>query len=368
MEDETRQYVPLKDLNWPVIIGIVFVVCNFLFLYRYLDYVSHGEWISPWRPYIEQFTGFTAGIAVLPISYWTAIRFPLVSRNWWRYLPAHLAALCLWSFLHTSLMALQRWAIFPLVGLGAYDYGYMPIRYLMEGANDFIMYSGNIGAVYFFHELRFARERELRQAELEARLSEAQLQNLRLQLEPHFLFNALNAISATIYENPKTADEMIGRLSDLLRALLRNDRSQEVTLDKEVALLQLYTRIMEARMEERLKVDVQVAPDARECLVPQLLLQPLVENAIRYGADPHSFCVDISVSAIRENGRVRISVRDHGPGLAEMPEKTGIGLRNTRERLERLYGSSQSLSVRTASDGGAEVEVMLPFHTVGAVV
>lgn len=366
MEDERRQYVALRDLNWGLITGAVFVVANLIFLYRYLDYVSHRLPISPWRPYLEQFTGATAGLAVFPITYWVAIHFPLLSKNWWRYLPVHLAAMCLVSFLHTSLMAVQRWAIFPLLGMGAYDYGYMPVRYLMEGANDVMIYWITVGAVYFLHELRFARERELRQAELEARLSEAQLQNLRLQLEPHFLFNALNAISAAVYEDPRVADEMIGRLSDLLRALLRNDRSQEVTLEKEIDLLQLYTRIMEARMEERLTVNVEIAADTRECLVPQLLLQPLVENAIRYGADPRSFQVDIRVSAIRENGSVRISVRDHGPGLPAMPEKTGIGLRNTKERLERLYGATQSLSVRTAGDGGAEVEVMLPFHTTGA--
>lgn len=221
--------------------------------------------------------------------------------------------------------------------------------------------------IFLFHEVRFAREHELRQARLETSLAEAQLQNLRLQLEPHFLFNSLNAISAAIYENPRIADEMIGRLSELLRQLLKQDSTQEVTLAREIELLELYTRIMEARLESRLSFSVEIEEKARHVLVPQLILQPLVENAIRHGMNLVSMRFDISVKGRLESGGLTLAVRDHGPGLPSgLPPADrltrGIGLRNTAERLERLYGERQSVRIENADGGGTLVELRVPLR------
>jgi LytS/YehU family sensor histidine kinase len=206
----------------------------------------------------------------------------------------------------------------------------------------------------------------LHQARLETSLAEAQLQNLRLQLEPHFLFNSLNAISAAIYENPRIADEMIGRLSELLRQLLKQDATQEVTLAREIELLELYTRIMEARLESRLSFSVEIEEKARQVLVPQLILQPLVENAIRHGMNLVSMRFDISVKGRLESGGLTLAVRDHGPGLPTglPPDRLirGIGLRNTAERLERLYGARQSVRIENADGGGTVVELRVPLR------
>ena len=144
------------------------------------------------------------------------------------------------SFLHTTLMALSRKALFPLVGLGSYYYGIMPVRYLMEFSNDVISYWICVGFVYLFDHYRESRDREVRTAQLETQLAQAQLQALRLQLQPHFLFNAMNTISSLVYENPRAADEMIARLSDLLRMTMRDSGVPEVTLEQELELLGLY--------------------------------------------------------------------------------------------------------------------------------
>ena len=311
---------------------------------------------------MEEAVGGAAGFAVFPFIYLVAIRFPLLSTRWRRNLFFHLVALCLISIVHTSVIALLRMALFPILGFGSEGYGYMPARYPMEFSHLFIYYWVAVSLVYFFHEIRFSREREARQARLERDLAEAQLQNLRLQLQPHFLFNTLNAISAAIYENPGVADEMIGRLSELLRQLLKNDHSQLIPLSREMEILRLYTRIMEARLEDRINVTIAIEAAAAPALVPQFLFQPLVENAIRHGMDSN-FDVRLVIHAQKESNTLRVTIRDHGPGIDESrPLQTGIGLRNTAERLQVLYGQEFSFEIRNASGGGAVVEIHVPFQ------
>ncbi len=366
MEPVPRKYLKLREIDWRAVLGLLAALTICLFFYRQLDYVANGEHRPPLLTFLEEAIGGTAGLLVFPLIYLAAIRFPLPSPKWRRNVLAHFLAVCLISPVHTTLIAILRIALFPLFGFENH-YGDLSWRYPMEFAHLFIFYWLGIGLIYLFHEVRFAREHELRQARLEASLAEAQLQNLRLQLEPHFLFNALNAISAAIYENPRVADEMIGRLSELLRQLLKQDATQEVTLAREIELLELYTRIMEARLENRLTFSVDIEEQARQALVPQLILQPLVENAIRHGMNLVSMRFDISVVGRVENGGLKLAVRDHGPGLPTgfpPPDRLthGIGLRNTAERLERLYGHRQSVRIENAAGGGTIVELRVPLR------
>jgi LytS/YehU family sensor histidine kinase len=267
----------------------------------------------------------------------------------------------------TSLRWATRVAVYPLVGLGAYDYGIMPIRYLMEYPNDVMWYAVIVTFVYLFDEYRESRDHEVRTAQLEARLAQAQLHALRLQLQPHFLFNTLNTISSVLYDDPRTADEMIARLSELLRATLRTSGRQEVTLEEELWFLDLYVDIMRARFDEKLVVALDVDPAAREALVPQLLLQPLVENAIKHGAGPRA-TASIDVRARRDGDGLVLEVRDHGPGLGAdaSPAGHGVGLTNTMERLERLYGAGHGLTFREADGGGLSVGIRIPFRSAAA--
>ena len=362
MATAPRYFIPLRQVKWRLVLGLIAVVTICLFFYRQLDYVANGTDRPPLLTFLEEAIGGMAGFAVFPLMYLVAIRFPLLSPAWRRNLLIHLGSLCVISVIHTSLIATLREALFPLFGFHN-DYGYLPVRYPMEFAHLFIFYWVGVSLVYLFHEIRFRRERELREARLETNLAEAQLENLRLQLEPHFLFNALNAISAAIYEDPRVADEMVGRLSELLRQLLRSERSQQVSLAREIEFLQLYTRMMEARFEHRLRISLSFDEEVEEALVPQLILQPLVENAIRHGMDPVTFSIEIAIEAHREQDSVAITIRDHGPGLdPALSFEEGIGLRNTRERLEKLYGERQSFAIRNAEGGGARVEIRLPFQ------
>lgn len=362
MPTQARAYVPLREIRWRPLLLACFGLWICYFFYHYLDYVAHNEPVLWIRPLIEEGSGVVGGILLFPLIYWVTTRFPLISRSWWRYLPIHLATMCLVSFLDTTFMAATRNIVYRILGLGHYDYGYMPVRYLMEFSDQIVVYWTVVGAIYLFHELRFARQRDVREAKLETQLAEARLENLRLQIEPHFLFNSLNAISAALYESPRVADEMIGRLSQLLRQVLYTEGPHQVPLRREIELAWLYTQMMEARFEDRLKVRMEIDARAEDALVPQLMLQPLIENAIRHGMDSRTFEVDVTVSARILGDRLELTVRDHGPGLQEDAKSTsGIGLRNTRERLEQMFGRESTLHIENAPGGGAMVRIEMPY-------
>lgn len=218
-----------------------------------------------------------------------------------------------------------------------------------------------VGVYYAYDYHARLQERQLRNAELERMLAESRLRNLRSQLHPHFLFNALNAISSHVERDPRTARRMLEQLGELLRLSLDHADDQEISLDDEIAFLERYLGIQEARFEDRLTVALDVEPDARRALVPTFLLQPLVENAVQHGVAQRSAAGSVNVKAWRDNGSLRLRVADDGPGLP--PGWTeGVGLANTRERLRRLYGEAGSFAIEGEANGGVQVEVALPYH------
>src|SRR6185295_5282614 len=202
------------------------------------------------------------------------------------------------------------------------------------------------------------RERELRAAELEATLAQARLQALKMQLQPHFLFNTLQTIAELVHQDPDGADQMILRLSELLRITLQSNAVNEVSLKEEIDFLKVYLEIEQARMGARLAVRMRIDPDTWIAQVPNLLLHPLVENAIRHGIAPYATGGQITISSARENGSLRLLVRDTGPGLSSDGVRTsGVGLANTRARLRQLYGSGARLDL--TNDHGLVVSVEL---------
>ncbi len=203
-------------------------------------------------------------------------------------------------------------------------------------------------------------------AELEAKLAEARLQALRMQLNPHFLFNTLHAISTLVERDPAGVRRMIARLSELLRYTLEETDAQEIPLDDELEFLDDYLAIQQIRFQGRLDVDLDVTPETRQALVPNLILQPLVENAIKHGASQIQGVGRITIRARRSGDRLQVSVHDNGPGLrapAGDGAPHGVGLRNTQERLESLYGRDHDLTLSPSESGGLAAQVTLPFHT-----
>jgi len=177
------------------------------------------------------------------------------------------------------------------------------------------------------------------------------------------LFNTLNTISSVVYEDPRKADAMLARLAGLLRKTLSCSNTQVVPLDREVETLELYLEIMRLRFENKLEVDVHLAPEVHKALAPHLLLQPLVENAIRHGGDPRSHAVAIQITAERDGGNTRVRVRDWGSGLSKGGIHRGTGISNTAERLQQLYGARHKLEFENCADGGLAVTVAFPYQT-----
>jgi sensor histidine kinase YesM len=352
--------------GWLILLCIYTGIFVLIFSYHYLDDLSRERPGTFGVRFLEEFTGVYSVFILLPLVFRMA-RFYLFQRKGWiRLVGWHVAAAVAFSFLHTSLMAVSRWIISPLIGMGSYDYGIMRFRYPMEFSNDLLGYTVVVLAFYFFERLRLAQAQQLAAAELQTKLAEAQLENLRLQLQPHFLFNTLNTISSVMYEDVRAADAMLTQLSDLLRLTLRTASSHEILLSQELHITRLYLAIMQKRFEDKLRVTYSVDPGLDNSLVPQLILQPLVENSLRHGLKEIGAGIDISIGVRRENGSLVLEVADTGAGLGQQTTDAilnrGLGLANIRGRLEQLYGAGQAFSIANRASGGAEVTLRFPFH------
>ncbi|MFC1492541.1 sensor histidine kinase [candidate division KSB1 bacterium] len=221
-----------------------------------------------------------------------------------------------------------------------------------------------IGAYYLQDFYRKLRDQEVKELRLENQLAAARLEILKIQLHPHFLFNTLNTISALIPEEPDAADNMIDNLSELLRISLNSSKKQKVTLDEELKMLRIYLDIEERRFRDRLKININVDPNLLGVIVPNLLLQPLVENAIRHGISTKAEGGKIEINAKKIDERLLLEIIDDGSGLKDSQTtiiNEGFGLKNTRERLKQLYGENFRFDIRNSDTAGCIVSIEIPY-------
>ena len=281
-----------------------------------------------------------------------ATRFPLHGPRRWRHLALHLVA--------GLLIAVAKTVVDRVVF--AWISGFWIYMLLTTVALQLVVYSAIVAGAHLVAYYRTSRERE----QLEARLAEARLQLLNMQLQPHFLFNTLNTIAELVHEDAETADQMITDLSTLLRRTMELGKTPEVRLDAELDLLFLYLSLQKARFGDRLKTSVTIDDGARQARVPLLLLQPIVENAIRHGLARHVEAGRVDISARRVGDQLTIEITDDGPGVGDERVREGVGLGNTRARLDALYPGASTLSLTNIEGGGARVLVRLPFRTGAA--
>jgi sensor histidine kinase YesM len=224
-------------------------------------------------------------------------------------------------------------------------------------------------ASYAFHFYERYQEGVLRASQLEAQLAQAELQALKMQLHPHFLFNTLHSISALMHEDVEAADKMVARLGEFLRMTLRNSGTSEITLEEEVKFLECYLDIERIRFEDRLSVNFEIEPSVLTARVPNLIMQPIVENAIRHGIAPQTGPATLAIRAQRRNDSLILEVEDNGPGLSEAAtgsrpqHESGLGLSNTRGRLEKFYGGTQRLRLESIPGGGLRVTLLIPLQS-----
>jgi anti-sigma regulatory factor (Ser/Thr protein kinase) len=287
-----------------------------------------------------------------PIVVLLARRYPLHGTRRWRHLAIHIATGVVLAVAKT---AADR-AIFALLT------GFWMYWLVSTVALQLFVYAAIVAVAHGLEYYRRSRERE----QLEARLAATRLQLLNMQLQPHFLFNTLNAIAELVHEDPDTADRMIADLSELLRRTLELGTAPDIALHAELDLLALYLALQKARFGDRLQVRLTIDSTVRQARVPMLLLQPIVENAIRHGLAAHVSAGRLEIEVRRTGDVLAIDVVDDGPGVGGEAFREGIGLGNTRARLEALYPRASTLDLTNTPGGGARVAVRLPFRTSGA--
>ncbi len=314
---------------------------------------------------INEMTGSYTAFILLPLLFWFFNRFRMTRRNFISLIPLYLIASMLFGAAHTVLMWLSRKAIYAIGNYGPFHYGKMWERLFMEYHNQIFVFLTFWLVVSFF---RYAKERQderLKRVRLEEALTQAKLQSLQMQLNPHFLFNTLNMISSTMYRDVKTADSMIANLSDLLRQTLKKKDSEFHRMDEELDILELYLKIMRTRFSDRLKIDMEIDPETRVALVPGFILQPLVENAIKYGGSASGF-IEILIKAKKIGSQLSLIVRDGGPGFSDSVEtvlSSGVGLSNLVERLDKHFSENYEFRIENLKKGaGMQVIIYIPFR------
>lgn len=351
-------------LKWSAIFGIWTVFGFFFASQLALQNQLSENPVSFWRILSWQLFSGYVWFVFTPLILWLGNRFRFEDGGWRSSVPIHIAASFAIAFVQ---LAVDAWVL-PQLG---YLRRFQPATF-WDTFKIFLLVNLHFSIAIYWAVLsineairyyRKYRERTLRTSQLEARLAESRLQVLKMQLHPHFLFNTLNAVSELIHRDPDAAERMIGDLSDLLRMSLDNLEIQEIPLSQELEFLQKYLDIEQMRFHDRLTVRMEIDPAALDSAVPNMILQPLVENAIKHGIGPRTSGGTVEIAAERSNGSLRLRVSDNGIGLpfgdvAQLTE--GVGISNTRRRLRHLYGADHDF--RIIADGGVRIELTLPAN------
>lgn len=299
---------------------------------------------------------------VTPSAIWLTRRFPITATNWTRTLALHMAASIFLTATQLLLEAYIGWLghshLSPVASIRHY--------FAQHSQLSMLTYWLVVGGTLFNDARERVRESTLRSTKLETQLSNARLEVLRRQLHPHFLFNTLQAATTFVHDDPDLAEEVLVRLSDLLRVSLYESQQHEIPLRRELSILEHYMSIQECRFRDRLRFDVQADSDALSCLVPSLLLQPLVENAVRHGVEQHRASDTVTVRARRDGDRLRLSVSNAVGALngrTALAASGGFGVAGTIERLEQQYGAGHAFfQLRDQRPAGVRAEVVIPLR------
>jgi two-component sensor histidine kinase len=355
-----------------VVLGVWTLVGLFRAADRYFSdpFQLHRLEFGVWEALAQSLLSSTIWAAFTPIAVWIARR-SLFARRRWAGPSALLAAgavalpvahAAVYQLLYPLLMGFPCIVRVQLASLRTL----LPVVFPTQ----LLTFAGIVGATWLFTYSRLSKERELKASQMKTRLATARLEALKMQLHPHFLFNTLNSILPLVFRDREAASRTVAGLSDLLRLSLQNEGSDLIPLRRELELLGMYLEIQQTRFQDRLTVRVDVEPGVADALVPNLILQPLVENAIKHGIAVKPGSGQIEVHA-RRSGRDRLALRvvDDGPGPSDAPGRhgsDGVGLRNTRDRLELLYPGEHLFELGGAPGRGFEVTLVFPLASAPA--
>ena len=322
---------------------------------------NSGQPIPPWEPMTWELSSALVMCVLSVLVYRYERRVPLSGPGWLKRVPLHIPAALVFSAIHTLGMVGLRRFVYEIAG-SRYDFGDPWLGFAYELQKDLISYALIATICVGLRAVRVRRERELAVIRLERDLSEARLAQLTAQIEPHFVFNTLNAISNRMHEDVDAADRMIAAFAELLRAALSESGSAHVRVADDVVWLERYFELMRERFRGKLETHITLEPAARDARIPRLLLQPLVENAFEHGLKSGRGRVDVGIRV--DGDQLRCTVDDDGVGLSRDFEQ-GVGLGNVRSRLELLYPQRHRFEIAARLGGGTRVEIDLPLASDG---
>jgi signal transduction histidine kinase len=356
----SRATSPLTIVTISTVLGVL----TGLQAYNYVALTSEHK-----QPFIVllalNLTYWWSWAVLVPGVRWAAHRYRFERQTWRRAVAFHILGVIAFTAAHVALSTSARGVILTQLTERTFDWWmYFRDRFFLNFDWEMMTYWALVAFVHALDYHRESQERELTAAQLQTQLAEAQLEALQRQLHPHFLFNTLNTISALMHRDVQAADEMLVQLSDLLRLTLDRVGTQQVPLKDEVDFLRKYLEIEQTRFGDRLIVNIDIDPELLDAPVPNLILQPLVENALRHGIGPRIGVGKVDVTASQAGDLLTLIVRDNGVGLS--PDKlnafhSGVGLSNTRSRLENLYGDRHRFEFQTPPGGGLVVTIVIPM-------
>jgi two-component system, LytTR family, sensor kinase len=350
------QIFGLRRSGWVLyaVLGVLFGV--YMGINQIVDLRGHLE-VAAWKPLVWEMSSVIVIFALVPFIERFERRFRLDAQPRWRAFVPHAAAALVFSALHIAGMLALREIAYGIAGQH-YDYGNLPVRAFYELQKDLLTYIVILGVIFASREFQIRRTADLRAGELAGELSQARLKHLTAQIEPHFLFNALNAISNRMHEDVEAADRMISDLGDLMRAAYDSDNHVLVPLAHELQWLRGYASMMTERFRGQLSFELKVAPGLEAVLVPRLLLQPLVENALRHGLPGGRG--NLRVDVARAGSTLHYTVSDDGEGIKDTVIKPGTGLSNVTRRLELLFPGAHTFALASRSPSGTVVNLSFP--------
>ena len=371
MESRLRQIARTDVSSWLRTAAwgtLAFIGTDLLFEIQAISYYHERNMAVPWRRFFGDYGDSVIWGCFTPVILALVRTRPIARRNWTVALPFHTLMALLSGLLSLLLMQLHR----PLLAVFLDEPSIsMPTTFslaLRVLIQCFMLYVEVAAVGHGIHYYTKYRDRDLRASRLETQLAQAQLQVLRMQLQPHFLFNTLHTISALMHTDLRSADRMLALLGDLLRESLERVGAQEVTLKQEMEFVDRYIEIERTRFRDRLSVARSVDPALLDAYVPNLILQPLVENAIRHGISRRAGGGRVEIAARRTGDRIVLSVCDDGPGVPDQAEaRTGVGLVNTRGRLQQLYGAAHTFLTTNRAEGGFEVVLSFPVRLASPI-
>ena len=351
------------------------IACTFPITDYIKSVVYVGKGFSVFGSLSESLPGFYLWFAFTPLIFWLAKKFGFgKDRNWILNLVIHLVLSYLVVSVYLFLTSVYYVNLMQVPGKTLTLWERFFDRFYMTGHYHIIIYWAILAAGISFEYYKKYRQREieasqllLHSTKLESQLAKAQLDSLKMQLHPHFLFNTLHAVSALIDDDPKRARKVIARLGELLRSTLDIAEQQTIPLEQEIGLTKLYLEIEQERFGDKLNVKIDIKDSDFDCMVPTLILQPLIENAIKHGIKDAKKTAVIEIKASQTNKRINISVSDNGPGFPESDSieiKDGIGLSNTKARLDQLYGKDHAFEISNSKTGGALIQIDIPCKKI----